>query len=1049
MNGMERNGMCFVASTLLFFLTPFGTRLVRFTCPTSEKVGAVKRTDENDDATRRWTRTRSGTKHKFQGTPLNKCLCFFLFFSFTLDSSEILHQMAYGKRRKGKHSGRSTPSSVAEDSKSNPNTETNTSSPLLQTRDDDPLDTSQITSDLIMTSDKRRGVYECDYCHTDISQLPRIRCAVCPDFDLCLDCFATTDHTAAIARLKAAASAHDLLKEDGKIAAGMSFTGAHSGISSAAVNHDDTHGYRVCDSTRYPLFPSSRHLQASTIASKQVASIIAATTNNNNNNNNCTTSSVAGDAAVSEQAALVAGANANDTTAATTATTTASDSTDAAVVATATADDNERKSSDETTPQDSQATTEKTPDAMESTAAALTKELDNSVDETKVPAQTPAAKESAVLSAVNSDTNMDDDLTAVSDVLVVQDDPKSVWTVEEDLRLLQGIRTHGLGNWSEISEAIGGQGSTGKTPRRCLERYFDDFLGRYGCILPPYMLSEDDDETAADGDNNNNNKEAGGSSSEPGASLPEGETPRSSKRRAVMLRSPSSMSNISMTSRKKFKVVPIEAVDGSDQVWPKPYLPPTKDVQIGQEVGRDQAYRAELLYVKTSAALESKEEVEQLRQEWTDTRLHQPGGPTVLPPRPNDTMTLPGSDLEGFMPRRGDFDIEWENDAEHAVADMEFLPGESAADKQLKLQVLAIYSSKLDEREKRKQFVLSRGLFNYRKNHAEDQKLPRDERDLVNRMRLFERFHTPEEHKMFLHDILKAKKLRKEIAKLQMYRRLGIRSLAEAEMYELDKKRRMFHKTAYHQKETEGSRAESTSGMSTAGDVSTKSTGSMVGEFVSSSLWKQYRTSDRKVRKSLNRGGSADINSGTKVDESSENQGSSTKEGVAATVQDAAGVSNPTKVDDTVGPSDSDGAKVETPIDVADDAMDTDSPTKHVNGPSDEIAKDAEETTEENALAHLPGYSLLTPKEAALCRKVDLTPAQYQEVKKAMIHQCLTQGLLDAEGPGSNRRTFVKIDIERRADVVDFMVKAGWISTKLGHGTLTSGLRVVSTEADA
>ena len=45
---------------------------------------------------------------------------------------------------------------------------------------------------LILVSDKRRGVYECDYCRRDISQVPRIRCAVCPDFDSCLECFPTS-----------------------------------------------------------------------------------------------------------------------------------------------------------------------------------------------------------------------------------------------------------------------------------------------------------------------------------------------------------------------------------------------------------------------------------------------------------------------------------------------------------------------------------------------------------------------------------------------------------------------------------------------------------------------------------------------------------------------------------------------------------------------------------------------------------------------------------------------------------------------------------------
>ncbi|EGC31303.1 hypothetical protein DICPUDRAFT_156868 [Dictyostelium purpureum] len=33
------------------------------------------------------------------------------------------------------------------------------------------------------------GLYHCDYCQKDISGVVRIRCAICPDFDLCLECF--------------------------------------------------------------------------------------------------------------------------------------------------------------------------------------------------------------------------------------------------------------------------------------------------------------------------------------------------------------------------------------------------------------------------------------------------------------------------------------------------------------------------------------------------------------------------------------------------------------------------------------------------------------------------------------------------------------------------------------------------------------------------------------------------------------------------------------------------------------------------------------------
>jgi hypothetical protein len=867
--------------------------------------------------------------------------------------------MPYGKRRKGKHSGRSTPSSVGE----KPNDAAPlVALPLVANVSEPKNDASVDSMDIILTSNKRRGVYECDYCHSDISQLPRIRCGVCPDFDLCLDCFATTDHTAAISRLKAAASAHGLLLEEGTGGLGA------SGVSSAAVNHDDTHGYRVCDSTRYPLFPSSRNILASKANS-----------------------------AIDDRASEAGGDDAASVTC--------------------------KEPSSQL--ENSERTTDAAGDGMEVEPAESTKAVASK--ETNTPSA--GEKESVTTSvATVSDTNGFED-AAASDVVVVQDDPRSVWTVEEDLRLLEGLRHHGLGNWTEISESVSGQGSTGKTPRRCMERYFDDFLGRYGYILPPYMLTSEEEEETEE------NKE---SSAPPCA---EGDTPRSSKRRAVMLRSPSSVSNTSLMSRKKFKAVPTDAVPGFDKVWSNPYLPPVEGgVQMGQDVGRDQAYKAELLYVKLSSAVESNEEAEKLRKEWAETKLNKPGGPTVLPPRPNDVVTLPGAELEGFMPRRGDFDVEWENDAEHAVADMEFLPGETAQDKQLKLQVLAIYSSKLDARETRKKFVLSRGLLNYRKNHTEDQNLPRDERDLVHRMRLFERFHTPMEHKRFLDDIIKAKRLRKEIAKLQMYRRIGIRTLAEAEKYELDKTRRQFHKVAQVQKESETIRSESASGTAITGDATTKNAASKVDEFVSSSLWKQYRPSYRKARKSLNRGGSRDGESSEKA-----GAGEETKASLPETDVDSSD-----RMDVDKDPGAGDGPKAETPGE-KEDAMDVEVGGKADNpnnsDPSSEREKDEIESVKDDALAHLPGYTLLSPKEVALCRNVGFSPAQYLEIKKALIHESMVHGLLDKENPGSSRRTLVKIDVERRGGVIDFMVKAGWISTKLGH--LAGSLPTAGAETTA
>ena len=34
-----------------------------------------------------------------------------------------------------------------------------------------------------------RALFHCNYCNKDISNTIRVKCAVCPDFDLCLECF--------------------------------------------------------------------------------------------------------------------------------------------------------------------------------------------------------------------------------------------------------------------------------------------------------------------------------------------------------------------------------------------------------------------------------------------------------------------------------------------------------------------------------------------------------------------------------------------------------------------------------------------------------------------------------------------------------------------------------------------------------------------------------------------------------------------------------------------------------------------------------------------
>ena len=66
------------------------------------------------------------------------------------------------------------------------------------------------------------------------------------------------------------------------------------------------------------------------------------------------------------------------------------------------------------------------------------------------------------------------------------------------------------------------------------------------------------------------------------------------------------------------------------------------------------------------------------------------------------------NDFAGFMPLRRDFEIEYENDIENYLADLEFYDDDRPEDIAIKLKQLEVYLKVLNEREERKDFVMNR-----------------------------------------------------------------------------------------------------------------------------------------------------------------------------------------------------------------------------------------------------------------------------------------------------------------------------------------------------
>lgn len=92
------------------------------------------------------------------------------------------------------------------------------------------------------------------------------------------------------------------------------------------------------------------------------------------------------------------------------------------------------------------------------------------------------------------------------------------------------------------------------------------------------------------------------------------------------------------------------------------------------------------------------------------------------------------------MPLRGDFDVEYDNDAELLLAEMEFNDDETPEEYDLKMKIFDIYNARLDERIKRKKFVIERNLLDFQKQSMIEKSRTKEEKEIYNLLRPFARF---------------------------------------------------------------------------------------------------------------------------------------------------------------------------------------------------------------------------------------------------------------------------------------------------------------------
>ncbi|KAK7245973.1 hypothetical protein RIF29_40829 [Crotalaria pallida] len=140
----------------------------------------------------------------------------------------------------------------------------------------------------------------------------------------------------------------------------------------------------------------------------------------------------------------------------------------------------------------------------------------------------------------------------------------------------------------------------------------------------------------------------------------------------------------------------------------------------------------------------------------------------------------------GYNEKRQEFDIEYDNDAEELLTEMEFKDTDTEEERELKLRVLHIYGKRLDERNRRKNFVLERNLLH--PNPSEND-LTAEEKQICGKYDSLMRFHSKEEHEELLQTVIAEHRTRKRLEELKEAQAAGCRNSAEADIYLMHKRR--------------------------------------------------------------------------------------------------------------------------------------------------------------------------------------------------------------------------------------------------------------------
>ncbi|PIA58225.1 hypothetical protein AQUCO_00500280v1 [Aquilegia coerulea] len=318
------------------------------------------------------------------------------------------------------------------------------------------------------------------------------------------------------------------------------------------------------------------------------------------------------------------------------------------------------------------------------------------------------------------------------------------WNADEEILLLEGIEMYGMGNWAEVAEHVGTKGKD-----QCIEHYTEAYIDSPCFPLPDmsHVIGKNRKELLA--------MAKGYSQGRKGFPT---------------------LGEVPLKEESAFSPLRIKIEESGVGRSPSSL---TSDSGIGSSSTITAASGA---VKKASDMAHIKDGTDTIKLE----EAHVDRSIGIKKPKPSGDEGPSMTELSGYNPKRHEFDPEYDNDAEQALADMEFKDTDTDAEHALKLEMLHIYSRRLDERKRRKDFIIERNLL-YPDPLLKD--LSPEEKEIYKHYNVFMRFHSKEEHGDLMKTVIEEHRIRRRIRDLQEARDAGCRTSAESNRY-IDLKRK-------------------------------------------------------------------------------------------------------------------------------------------------------------------------------------------------------------------------------------------------------------------